>query len=387
MLKGRYIVKKEILKLIEKETKGKCFASQKYCIDSDDKLPLVYDNEKEIIPHESGETEENRKTIPLKNRANILLEGQPLFKYFLDGSRRVYKVDDILYDDKVYPIIVGQVGVGCCKRENKEIKKHNFLRENIIVLPIIANPYGGNNTCFFDNVKKAINEQTTAKSGIKINVDQILFYTPKDGKDDKDLAVTQIQMRMCELEKEMVSLLVKSNCLNDNSYLIKDGSLEYQKPEKGSKYEYAKIRINYSNVIGVSKSFNPSLIQLKNKDSMAKSIVDLQPYHRTPAIKYNSSHSGEKFAVWYLRIRPIAHCSSPFDGVVKVEKLLTTDKEQRNGLDSEVINNISAGIINERNPVCYGNDTRWGNHLYPIYTTETFVKSKYLSTNYFLNMF
>lgn len=48
---------------------------------------------------------------------------------------------------------------------------------------------------------------------------------------------------------------------------------------------------------------------------------------------------------------------------------------------------ITANIINERNPVCYGADHRWANHLYPIYVTETFVKSKYLGENMFLNLF
>jgi hypothetical protein len=35
-------------------------------------------------------------------------------------------------------------------------------------------------------------------------------------------------------------------------------------------------------------------------------------------------------------------------------------------------------IINERNPVCYGSDDRWANHLYPIYLTEKYIKSQYL---------
>ena len=46
---------------------------------------------------------------------------------------------------------------------------------------------------------------------------------------------------------------------------------------------------------------------------------------------------------------------------------------------SDVIDIISANIINERNPTCYGTDKRWANHLYPVYVTETFVKSKYIS--------
>ena len=47
-------------------------------------------------------------------------------------------------------------------------------------------------------------------------------------------------------------------------------------------------------------------------------------------------------------------------------------------LDSEEVDMITANIIHERNPVCYGADRRWANHLYPIYVTESYVKSKYL---------
>ena len=59
----------------------------------------------------------------------------------------------------------------------------------------------------------------------------------------------------------------------------------------------------------------------------------------------------------------------------------------KNGIDSDVIDLLSANIINERNPACYGADRRWANHLYPVYLTETFVKSKYISEETFLHLF
>ena len=62
-------------------------------------------------------------------------------------------------------------------------------------------------------------------------------------------------------------------------------------------------------------------------------------------------------------------------------------KTDENGIDSDVIDLISANIINERNPTCYGTDRRWANHLYPVYLTESYVKSKYISTEMFLHLF
>ena len=91
-----------------------------------------------------------------------------------------------------------------------------------------------------------------------------------------------------------------------------------------------------------------------------------------------------KFAVWYLRVRKTV---SPFDGILKIEKILVWEKEEEDGLDSDEIDLISANIINERNPVCYGQDNRWAKHLYPIFLTEKYIKSKYLSDYHFINLF
>lgn len=82
---------------------------------------------------------------------------------------------------------------------------------------------------------------------------------------------------------------------------------------------------------------------------------------------------------------------TPFDGVIKVEKIMVTDKETRHGrgygLDTEDVDMISATLINERCPTCYGSDLRYANHLYPVYLTESYVKSLYLSGDVFLNLF
>lgn len=47
-------------------------------------------------------------------------------------------------------------------------------------------------------------------------------------------------------------------------------------------------------------------------------------------------------------------------------------------IQSKTIDTISAHLINEAYPVCYGKDSRWANHLYPIYVTEVFCKSMFM---------
>lgn len=380
---------KEILSIIEKETHGKCFRSQKYSIDTESIFTLDYKDEKEIIAKNSGETEEQKGYIDLLKLSKQISNDEPLFRYFLDGSRRVYKIDDIAYGQKVFPIITGQIGIGCCTRENRQVKMAKLKKENVIVLPCDANPDNIRNDQYFENIRSKINEQSN-KSKMSFPIDRILYYTPKKDKDSKDLAVAKVQDRMIEMEKDLVAEFAKRNFLNKESYLVKDGSLEYKeyKGDESNKYSYTTIRENYAAVIGVSKSFNPSLVRKKDNTSMAKDIAELPVFHRTPAYMHQSEHTGqEQFAVWYVRIRDAKHCQSPFDGVVKVEKILMKDSERQHGLNTNEIDMISANIINERNPVCYGNDNRWANHIYPIYLTETFVKSQYMSNTFFLNIF
>ncbi len=56
-------------------------------------------------------------------------------------------------------------------------------------------------------------------------------------------------------------------------------------------------------------------------------------------------------------------------------------------ISTALIDTISANIIKEAYPVCYGKDNRWANHLYPVYVTEAFCKANYINTDIFNNIF
>lgn len=70
------------------------------------------DGEKFIKWQVSGETEKHKTYVDLTNEAKRQIGKRPVISYFLDGSRHTYKVDDISYNKKVYPVIAGQVGIG-----------------------------------------------------------------------------------------------------------------------------------------------------------------------------------------------------------------------------------------------------------------------------------
>lgn len=379
----------KILDFIAKETDGKNYKSFKYCFESVDIPKLDYEDKKGIQVKKKGETDQSlTSTKSVKALADrISKNGNPLFKYFLDGSRRTYKVDDIAYGKKLYPIIAGQIGVAVCER----IDKHTFRPVNlknplVISIPENANAKTtiGNDNLFFNNLITKLNEQEILEKQ-QLVFSKILPYKStvlKENDKYEDRGVAKIQDEMIALEQKVVFELVKAKKLNEDSFLIKDGSLEYIK--SGEAKELSLIKSNYDCVIGVSKAFNPESLSNDVKD-ISRRIAELKCYHRTPAFMYQTERIPDvKFAVWYLRIRKTL---SPFDGVIKIEKILVRDIQEEEGLDSDEIDLISANIINERNPVCYGKDDRWAKHLYPVYLTESYIKSQYLSDIHFINLF
>lgn len=390
--------KVSVLDDIASETNGKSYKTYKFCFDGVDIPRMDYDDHKQQFTWKThGETEYHDAAIPLKSYADrILVAQQPLFRFFLDGSRKTYKVDDMAYSNRVFPIIAGQVGIGCCERANGNmfpLRNGNeilFWRDLVIALPKIAkNADWDDDKYAFENLRKKINNQPELISR-HLEFARIMPYSTKvelgDKIENKGIAV--IQDYMVEREKAMVAELVRLGLLMPTSYLLKDGSLEYQVHKIGSKRELERFRNNYQFVVGVSKSFNPEYCVDKNGRNNSDLIANLELFNRTPVSKYSSERIGDMyFAVWFVRIRERKVTNNPFDGILKIEKILVNSEQIDNGLDSEEVDLITANIINERNPVCYGADRRWANHLYPVYVTENYIKSKYLGESMFLNLF
>ena len=387
-------MKDKILNFLENKIDCKCYKAYKFCYDNFEVPVNEYDDHIKISVKRSGENTKIKQSVNLRALAKTInQESKPLFKLFLDGSRRVYKIDDVAIDDRMYPIIAGQIGVGCCERKNPD--KFNALSifsDFVLSIPDCVDK-DGKNELFYNNLLNKLNDLDFLKYH-NLKFKKILSYSYsalKEGEKYENRGIAKIQDEMIEQEKKLVEYLAKENKLTSESYLIKDGSLEYSEKGLGDKsksYQLAKIKSNYRHVVGVSKSFNPERCIDERDRPNAVKIADLPLFHRTPAYMFESDIINDvKFSIWYLRIRESKKTFSQFDGILKIEKKLVTEDEQEHGLESNEIDIISANIINERNPVAYGSDKRWANHLYPVYLTESFIKSKYLSDIYFLNLF
>lgn len=386
----------KIMAILAEVTGGKSYKAHKYGLDHADR-PFIDYGEDSIIWKKTAETDKsNRKYVPLEVLSKTLsAREEQRLTYFLDGSRRVFKVDDIAYTKSggrsaIYPVVAGQIGVGCCKRENKRLIPEKFKREFVLSIPDIANADG--KAGFFPATARKLNESPELKR-LGIEFATIIPYRTAKNAEKKfeDLGTACIQDRMSQREKELVAELVREGKLNQDNYLVKDGSLEYRptKEDKADKRKYQIFKNNYNWVLGVSKNFNPEVCVDINGKPNPGFIADLPLYHRTPVACFkNPDWFGDtEFAVWYIRIRDKKRTRTPFDGIIKVEKILVTQEEIEDGIDSTLVNQLSAYLINERNPVCYGSDLRWANHLYPIYLMEAYVKSRYLSAESFLHLF
>lgn len=383
----------KIMNIVAEVTGGKSYKAHKYALDHLER-PTVDYGDSEIIWKRRAETSQHKTYFDLSILSmKLSSRGDQILSYFLDGSRRVFKVDDIAYSlpngrNVIYPVIAGQIGVGCCHRVNKKMVPSKFKREFVLSMPDIANADG--KPGFWPATAKKLSEsKELTKLGIEFST--ILPYsTKKDDKAFEDRGTACIQDRMIECEKRLVAELVREGKLNQDNYLVKDGSLEYRptKEDRADKKRYQTFKNNYNWVVGVSKNFNPEICEDINGKPNPGFIADLPIYHRTPVAEYENPMLGDiKFAVWYIRVRDKNQTRTPFDGIIKVEKILVTEEEIELGIDSDLVDTLSAFLINERNPVCYGSDLRWANHIYPIYLTESFVKSRYLSADSFLSLF
>lgn len=388
-----------ILKFIEEKGEGKylCYKTNKISIESSEADVLDYDDKPASMRNTSLIAESNLARIHTIRIPQMLIDcSRPIFTYFLDGSRHVYKVDDIAIGKKIFPVLAGQIIVGCCERKDRDtFKPYDIIRPKLV----IAMPDDfdvddeGEDFCrlYCEDINDDLQQMPFVKQS-NIKVDKILLYNT-DKKDklnsDKDnyknRGTAKIQAEMTDEEQRLVAKLCEENRLDDEHYLIKDGSLEYNPSFSNvSPEDKTMARENYRYVVGVSKSFDPELLPDFEGQRLSRTIAGLKPFERTKAYRYTSDANGIQYAVWYLRLRASDFRETNFSDVVKCEMVIINEDDQ---IDTDLIDTISANLIKEAYPVCFGNDTRWANHLYPVYLTESFCKSKYFNSNIILNLF
>lgn len=377
------------------EGKYTCFRTKKFSLDTTVTDELSYDDKKTSHAKKSNFAESDDKRVhTVRIDEKLIHRTRPIFSFFLDGSRHVYKIDDIAIGKKIFPFLAGQIIVGCCERKDRDtFRKYALTHKLVLSLPVDFNTDDDTNFCklYLSQLNDYIsNIKYVKERGLKFS--NLLLYNTDGGdmsESDKDKyknrGVAIIQAEMTDEEQRLVARLCKENLLDDENFLLKDGSIEYNPRFSNlSDFEWNLMRANYQHVVGVSKSFDPDLLPNFEGNRLSRTICELRPFERTKAYRYRSEHTGQEFAVWYVRIRNSNFRETNFSDVVKCEMVISREGDF---ISTDIIDTISANIIREAYPVCFGQDSRWANHLYPVFLTETFCKSNYINNDIFINLF
>ena len=181
----------KILDYIQDQSDGNYsfYHTRKMSLDEDLPESLDYDDKPatQIAKSPFAETDQTRvKTVRISDE---FIHGvSPIFYFFLDGSRHIYKVDDIAIGRKIFPVLAGQIIVGCCQRPSRDEFKH-LVMENQLVLSLpnnfdIDDANKGGNFCrlYCEKINNSLSKIPYFKEH-SIKLDKMLLYKT-DGLDD-----------------------------------------------------------------------------------------------------------------------------------------------------------------------------------------------------------
>lgn len=316
--------------------------------------------ERPALDENKRQVAEAQKTIP------------SIFRYFLDGSRRTYKVADVILEGRYLPLVAGQVGVAVMRRTSDghsvEPVKDFCHFENILAFP--------------DRVKQDLGHLTEEIDKRAITQFRLVDYAMKPDRDPVDLGIAAVMKRMQDLEIEAIAALSDNNLLRGDSVLVVDGPLRF-KEMKSRKFDLVQFR----NVVGLSKSFRPSFtLGKKRKRIDVGSVTSALDFGERTSV-FKTTEDNKTIGMWYLRIRPRQMMANPLDGVVKMECYAIDQEDKENGLATDMIDVLSAHLLRERNVTPYKADSRWTTHIYPIYLAETYLKSSFMTDVRFKALF
>lgn len=357
---------KRVLSIIKQEAKGfECLPCERINLDIE-----RFSEYRDSYEHPA---ETSFESPALKAGTKRVIEARPeipsILRYFLDGSRRTYKVADLILNGRYLPLIAGQIGVAVVERvgNGQGVKPlRSFCRfKNVLAFPDLV---GTGDLTY-------LQEQINRLGKLKF---ELLSYAVKKDRELVDLGIAKIMSKMHDMEISAVQEMAECRLLTNDSLLVIDGPLRFKK-----KFDITQFR----NVIGLSKSFRPSftLGKGKRKVDVGALTSGLAFGERTSVFK--TVDERKIIGMWYLRLRPCSKMSNPLQGVVKMECYAISPEEQENGLEADRIDTISSYILRERNVTPYHADWRWASHIYPVYLAETYVKASFISDTQFQRLF
>lgn len=283
---------------------------------------------------------------------------QHFLRYFLDGSARTFFLGDVVEGTRRSPVHVAQIGAAAVvRRNNGQVNVAKSVHRIILMLDKKTVSFG-------DRVEQLV-ENAGARFGFHdtMEADGETEKT-SPGKEPRSRAAHKAHHLMAQEEEKLGRSLPRK----DGQWLVLDASLGKDL------YSWRDVR----QFFGVTKSFSREPIfklpgvRGGRTVNLYELLVNLPFSARTCAF---SARSG-KVVVWYVRLREQRHLDYPLMGVVKVE----FPNIAAAAVPSDLIDEISAALIAERQATPHGKDIRWHAHLYSIFLAEQTVKGGFVST-------
>lgn len=285
------------------------------------------------------------------------------FRYFLDGSAKVYFIGTLLEHQRSSPVQLGQVGAAAVHREENGCVRRAAVEHKILLLI--------DKESLSDALWQAVEQA----------IDPLPNFELRSSADKRDrfseaLGVIEPRSRgahranwaMREME---VALARNGLSRDDTEWLVLDGSL-------GTEYMDWKG----APLIGVAKSFRrDTLFELGSgpratQMNLYSMLAGLEVNQRTAVFpRWQGQDREGAIAFWYVRIRPQHGLDYPLMGVIKVEM----PNLGREPVDSDLVDQLSNCLIAERCVTPHGRDSRWHAHLYPISLAERVIQDRFFT--------
>lgn len=348
-------MRRKIIDILKDTMGGQIIPCKPISLDTDWNMEVQGSNERGIT--QVFEDNDNIKANP-KNPIQLDLSKlssfqNTSFRYFLDGSRKTYRLADVNFEGNYYPLVGGQICVSVIERLDDGSYKpcrDYCCRKKLLVFP---------HTTDIHDVK--VWQKSLSDENVSFTVLRCTKPVGDQRQDIVDSAISKIHSEMHQLEIDAVSNMTRDNKLSQFKKLVVDGPLEFTKGLDKFQFQF---------VIGLSKTFTAN--SRIGRSDVGNITVNLGEGHRTAVFKVD--HPSGKIGCWFLRIRDKKHTQMPLQGVVKVECFAVQPEDEENGINSGYVDTISYSLLRERNVTPYKSDDRWASHIYPIYVAEKYAK-------------
>jgi len=316
---------------------------------------------------------------PDGNRVDVPETAESYFRFFLDGCETFHHVIDASFRGSYLPICAAQVGVAVLERVRNRpyhvLKDERFTR----IRRLLLLPRGHLPPEDIRSLTVQINEALPTSCHF-----DVVEYNPRGNIGADTRQEPEYHARACvlshlhDMELSAMQALLSEGLISGHDWLALDGGLQFR--QSATLEELLRGDVFARNVVALAKTRDPS--QTVGSGRQAQSIGNLTRNldfaERTPAFTTNK-HERLVRGFWYLRIRPRRFIYFPQQGMIKLEVFADGMERAEGGLNPARVNGISSCVLRERNVTPFKTDDRWGNHLYPIYTAERYLKSSFLS--------